>query len=271
MSGSISPFVYKTYQLVSGGQTNNDVVSWNVDGTSLVVLDTFTFEKEVLPHFFKHNNFSSFVRQLNTYGFHKVQNADPKIREFSHPHFRKDCPGELSKVKRKGKSSQPRPSSAKSSLASLPSAVPVAIPSLEETASFTGQVLPKQEAQMPYLPPFQPQTPLPEWLETRADETPDPSSLSPAQEDPLRYLLNLCKKQKATEERLASLCMEWRETKDRLDMLTSAASHGQQSVRMHPKIESGFVQSDQRGDNMNLYINGSPANGLGSYQMFPPC
>jgi len=260
MSGSISPFVYKTYQLVSG-QTNNEVVSWNADGTSLVVRDTFLFEKEVLPHFFKHNNFSSFVRQLNTYGFHKVQNADPKIREFFHPHFLKDSPGELSKVKRKGKSGQPRPSTKPSMTALSSTAVPVSIPSLEETASFTGQILPKPQPNnpqaAPYLPPFQPQTPLPEWLENRAEA--DLSSLSPAaQDDPLRYLLNLCKKQKATEEKLASLCLEWRETKDRLDMLTSTA------IVEEPKREN--IHPAEMGE---MFANGA-GNILGSFG-YPPC
>ena len=37
-----------------------------------LVYDHERFAKEVLPHWFKHGNFGSFVRQLNNYGFHKV-------------------------------------------------------------------------------------------------------------------------------------------------------------------------------------------------------
>lgn len=60
------PFLTKTFDVVDD-QSTNHIVSWNRSGTSFVVWDTHAFSNLLLPRYFKHNNFSSFVRQLNTY------------------------------------------------------------------------------------------------------------------------------------------------------------------------------------------------------------
>ena len=60
------PFLLKTYMLVQD-PTTDTVVSWNEAGTAFVVWQPAEFARDLLPTLFKHSNFSSFVRQLNTY------------------------------------------------------------------------------------------------------------------------------------------------------------------------------------------------------------
>lgn len=65
-SNSIPHFLSKTFEMVSDPSTNA-IVSWSSTNKSFIVWNQPDFSKNLLPKFFKHNNFSSFIRQLNTY------------------------------------------------------------------------------------------------------------------------------------------------------------------------------------------------------------
>lgn len=69
---SPAPFLCKTYDLLQERDDDDDdgnkkIVSWNAQGNGFVVWSPAEFSELMLPKYFKHNNFSSFIRQLNTY------------------------------------------------------------------------------------------------------------------------------------------------------------------------------------------------------------
>ncbi|RMZ77271.1 hypothetical protein DV738_g4506, partial [Chaetothyriales sp. CBS 135597] len=98
----IPPFVQKLNSFLEDGK-NTELIRWADDGNSFIVLDEEEFAKTLIPELFKHNNYASFVRQLNMYGFHKkVGLSDNSMRaserknkspsEYSNPYFRRGHP-----------------------------------------------------------------------------------------------------------------------------------------------------------------------------------
>ncbi|KAJ8663521.1 hypothetical protein O0I10_000763 [Lichtheimia ornata] len=106
---SVPAFLNKLFSMVND-PTTDDMIRWSNDGTSFIVQGHEEFAKVVLPRFYKHNTFASFVRQLNMYDFHKIPHiqqgvliSDSKheIWEFNNPNFQRGRPDLLTLVARK--------------------------------------------------------------------------------------------------------------------------------------------------------------------------
>ncbi|KAL6577494.1 hypothetical protein OROMI_009822 [Orobanche minor] len=68
---SLPPFLVKCYEMVNDESTK-ELISWSESNDSFIIWDESRFTSQILPKYFKHSNFSSFVRQLNIYGFRKI-------------------------------------------------------------------------------------------------------------------------------------------------------------------------------------------------------
>ena len=102
----LSPFISKLRFLLSCCK-HQHAIHWSNDGRAIVITDVDVFKKSVLHNqaeMFKTRNFTSFVRQLNLYGFRKVPStgkseAGVNMR-FEHAHFRRDRPDLMQFVQR---------------------------------------------------------------------------------------------------------------------------------------------------------------------------
>mmetsp|Transcript_29085 Transcript_29085/g.70951 ORF Transcript_29085/g.70951 Transcript_29085/m.70951 type:complete len:368 (+) Transcript_29085:188-1291(+) len=96
----VPPFLVKTYKMVQDKKTN-DIISWTDKGDAFVVKKQHEFSQNVLPQYFRTNCFSSFVRQLNFYGFRKRSTNMSTTAHFKHKHFKKDQFDKLHLIKKK--------------------------------------------------------------------------------------------------------------------------------------------------------------------------
>ena len=98
-------FMSKAYEMINN--CPYELGGWGPRGDSIIIRNSVEFAAKVIPTYFRHNNFSSFVRQLNLFGFAKVhstvlaQNSDNSYLEYKHPSFLRDRPELLIEIIRK--------------------------------------------------------------------------------------------------------------------------------------------------------------------------
>ena len=94
-------FLVKLYKMIS--ECPSYLGGWSDNGEYFLVKDPKIFAEKEIPKVYKHNNFSSFVRQLNFYGFRKIrtdQLVNSNWWEFRHQYFLRGRPELLNEIKR---------------------------------------------------------------------------------------------------------------------------------------------------------------------------
>ena len=130
----VPAFLKKLYEMINDPE-NIDLIRWSDSGDSffgqyapafipyllyslplsLLVLDHERFAREVLGGWFKHQNFATFVRQLNMYGFRKIphlrqgvlrSDSETEFWNFGRANFHRDQPDLLHLIHRKKANTQ---------------------------------------------------------------------------------------------------------------------------------------------------------------------
>ena len=65
-------FLLKLYEILSNEEYSK-IIHWSQNGSYIIITNIDALSKKILPIYFNHQNYSSFVRQLNMYNFHKIR------------------------------------------------------------------------------------------------------------------------------------------------------------------------------------------------------
>lgn len=90
-------FPRKLYEILNEDDT---AIMWTASGLAFHITNMKEFCGSVLTNYFRHHKYSSFLRQLNLYGFHKVSKG-PDVGSYAHPRFmrgREDLLPEVQKL-----------------------------------------------------------------------------------------------------------------------------------------------------------------------------
>ncbi|KAJ1655205.1 hypothetical protein IWQ61_005002 [Dispira simplex] len=105
----IPPFIEKLYEIFHA-YAFSEIIGWDAHGKWIIIYYPGRFEKEIMPRFFKTNEFRSFTRQLHIYGFDRISDdrkraksdiMAPKI--FCNPDFVRGGKDLLKNIKRVAK------------------------------------------------------------------------------------------------------------------------------------------------------------------------
>jgi len=231
MPSSPSPFVRKTFDLVSDASTDS-IVSWSAAGDSFIIHHPHKFQKEILPYYFKHNNLCSFIRQLNTYGFHKVVNStknngqtDNKLEEleFQQPHFLRGQIDSLQYICRRSKATKRTHTQRVVSDALATTSDPMKVYSLNEINCLAGSNNNLNVSQNTIVNPY--------------DSLVDYNSLLQDRTQLANAILTITARQKETESRIQTVVTQLREAKQLIYELENSEPDMQQPMKKKFKAE----------------------------------
>ncbi|CAF3903164.1 unnamed protein product [Rotaria sordida] len=138
---AITAFLAKLWALVNDPSCD-DLIAWDPSGGSFHVFDQSRFAREILPRYFKHNNFASFIRQLNMYGFRKISTiehgslkSEHDDIEFAHPNFIRGHDTLLELIKRRAPDNQQ-----KLNIHTTKTELPISSPSTSSTSTSSALV-----------------------------------------------------------------------------------------------------------------------------------
>ena len=101
MAASEAPFTVKLHRILSNPEYSH-IICWLPHGRSWRVLQPKVFAQKIIPLHFRHNRISSFMRQVNGWGFRRIsQGVD--VNSYYHEYFLRGSPHLCLKMRRLGK------------------------------------------------------------------------------------------------------------------------------------------------------------------------
>lgn len=97
-SGHVPTFPAKMHAILTNPNLN-DIVAWAPHGRSWTILKPRAFEVRILPKYFEHSKFSSFVRQANGWGFRRLSSGNDR-NTYYHEYFLRGMPWLVKKMRR---------------------------------------------------------------------------------------------------------------------------------------------------------------------------